>query len=202
VTSGRKRDIVYLAKNLPYATHLESLSLFHEQQFVFRPVPARTTICRLPSANQFNHVHGQESYPMLTTTNDNFGRASKELECFISQHEDDIKLVLENRISAAHFPTRLQARYHRFATWEIVSSPDPARKQEAGQAPEEVVLDLFFNSGFGASGSYKQLIIRRYRANGGYPHAREVQRQKCIVLHDGENPVDTLKKALTDLPLD
>ena len=138
---------------------------------------------------------------MLTMV-DNFGRASRELEYFISQHKDDIKSVLENRIRASHFPTRLQARYHRFATWEIVSSPDPALKQEAGQAPEEIVLDLFFNSGFGTGGSYKQLIIRRYRADGGCAHAREVQRQKCIVLHDDENPVDTLQKALTDLPLD
>jgi hypothetical protein len=139
---------------------------------------------------------------MLTTVDDNFGRASQELEYFISQHKDEIKSVLENRISAAHCPSRLQARYHRFATWEIVSCPDPALQHMPEQAGEEVVLDLFFNSGFGASGSYKQLIIRRYRVDGGYPHAREVQRQKYIVLHDDKNPVDALQRALTDLPLD
>ena len=139
---------------------------------------------------------------MLTTVDDNFGRASQELECFISQHKDDINSVLESRISASRFPSRLQARYHRFATWEIVSCPDPDLKHAPGQAHEEVVLDLFFNSGFGASGSYKQLIIRRYRADGGYPHAREIQRQKYIVLHDDKNPVDALQRALTDLPLD
>lgn len=137
---------------------------------------------------------------MLTTVDDNFGRAAKELECFISQHKDDIKSVLENRISAANFPARLQARYHRFATWEIISSPDPALKHEPGQAREEVVLDLFFNSGFSARGCYKQLIIRRYRA--GCAQTKEVQRQKYIVLHDDKNPVDALQKALTDLPLD
>ncbi len=147
-------------------------------------------------------VHGQENQHMLTRMDDNFGRAAKELECFISQHKDEIKSVLENRISVANFPARLQARYHRFATWEIISSPEPGLKHEPGQAGEEVVLDLFFNSGFGASGSYKQLIIRRYRAGEGCAHAREIQRQKYIVLHDDKNPVDALQRALTDLPLD
>ncbi|MGC1375252.1 MAG: hypothetical protein WA821_03460 [Anaerolineales bacterium] len=153
-----------------------------------------------PDLNRYQLI-AQESCRMLVTTDDNFGRASQELECFISQHKDEINSVLESRISAAHFPSRLQARYHRFATWEIVSCPDPAAKHGPGQAREEVVLDLFFNSGFGASGSYKQLIIRRYRADG-YPYAREVQRQKYIVLHDDKNPVDALQRALTDLPLD
>ena len=138
----------------------------------------------------------------MLSTDDNFGRASRELECFISKHKDDIKSVLENRINAAHYPSRLRARYHSFATWEIVSSPDPALKHAGGPTNEEVVLDLFFNSGFGAGGSYKQLIIRRYRAGEGYPQSREVQKQKYIVLHDDKNPVDALQRALTDLPLD
>ena len=138
----------------------------------------------------------------MLSMNDNFGKAAKELEYFISQHKDEIKSVLESRIRTARYPSRLQARYHRFATWEIISSPDPALKQEPGQAHEEVVLDLFFNSGFGASGSYKQLIIRRYRVGAGLAQPREVQRQKYIVLHDDKNPVDALQKALTDLSLD
>lgn len=137
----------------------------------------------------------------MLTRND-FGRASKELECFISQHQAGIKSVLENQISTAHFPARLQARYLPFATWEIVSSPDPALKQEPGQASEEVVLDLFFNTSFGAEGNYKQLIIRRYRVDGDCADAKEVQRQKYIVLHNDSSPVDALQKALTDLPLD
>jgi hypothetical protein len=139
---------------------------------------------------------------MRTLTKDDFGRASKELECFISLHKDGIKSVLENQISAARFPARLQARYQPFATWEIVSSPDPALQQDPGQAPEEVVLDLFFSTSSGADGNYKQLIIRRYRANGGRANEKEIQRQKYIVLHDDKNPVDALQKALTDLPLD
>jgi hypothetical protein len=140
---------------------------------------------------------------MVTVDND-FGKASKELEFFISQHHDGITSVLESQISAAHFPARLQARYLPFATWEIVSSPDPAleQDQEKVQIDEEVILDLFFNTSFGAGGTYKQLIIRRYGKMGDCPHTREVQRQKYIVLHDDKNPVDALKKALTDLPLD
>lgn len=138
----------------------------------------------------------------MVTMDNTFGRASKELECFISEHQDGIRSVLENQISAAHFPARLQARYQQFATWEIVSTPDPALKQESGEACEEVVLDLFFNTSFGAGGSYKQLIIRRYGAGEGQAPIREVHKQKYIVLHDGKNPVDALQKALTDLPLD
>lgn len=138
----------------------------------------------------------------MVTVDNTFGRASRELECFISEHQDGIKSVLENQISTANFPSRLQARYHNFATWEIVSSPDPAVNQEQGQAPEELVLDLFFNTSFGAGGSYKQLIIRQYGAGGDCAKSREVQRQKYIVLHDGKCPVDALQKALTDLPLD
>jgi|GEM_PF-5255929 len=139
---------------------------------------------------------------MVTTTEYNFGKAAKELECYISQHQDGITSVLENQISTSRFPARLQARYHPFATWEIVASPDPALEQEAGQASEEVVLDLFFNTGFGVGGNYKQLIIRRYGVNEECAHTREVHRQKYIVLHDGKNPVDALQKALHDLPLD
>ncbi len=138
----------------------------------------------------------------MVTLDDNFGKAAKELECFISQHQHDITSLLESQISAAHFPARLQARYHPFATWEIVSSPDPTVKLGTDQSHEELVLDLFFNTGFGAGGNYKQLIIRRYAAVGDCPKTREVQRQKYIVLQDDKNPVDALKKALTDLPLD
>lgn len=138
----------------------------------------------------------------MATLDDSFVKAAKELEYFITEHQNDITSVLENQISAAHFPARLQARYHPFATWEIVSSPDPAAKLEADQAQEELILDLFFNTGFGAGGNYKQLIIRRYGAVGDCPQTREVQRQKYIVLQEGKNPLDALKKALTDLPLD
>ena len=140
----------------------------------------------------------------MVTTDDSFGRASKELEGFISQHHDGITSVLESQINAAHFPARLQARYLPFATWEIVLSPDPALEQDPEQMhiDEEVILDLFFNTSFGAGGNYKQLIIRRYGAVGDCSHTREVQRQKYIVLQDDKNPVDALKKALTDLPLD
>lgn len=135
----------------------------------------------------------------MVTLDDGFGKASKDLEFFVSQHQAGITSVLENQISTAHAPHRLQARYHPFATWEIVLSPDPTLKEEQN---EEVILDLFFNTGFGVGGNYKQLIIRRYGAAGDCPHSREVQSQKYIVLHDGKNPVDALKKALTDLPLD
>ncbi len=138
----------------------------------------------------------------MVTLDNGFGKAAKELEHFISQHQNDITNVLENQISTAHFPARLQARYHPFATWEIVSSPDPTGKHDAGQTEEQIILDLFFNTGFGAGGSYKQLIIRRYASMGDCPHSREVQRQKYIVLQDDKNPVDALKKALNDLPLD
>lgn len=138
----------------------------------------------------------------MMTIDNSFGKASKELEHFITQHQNDITSVLENQILAAHCPARLQARYHPFATWEVVSSPDPALTAGTDQLHEEIVLDLFFNTGFGAGGNYKQLIIRRYAAAGDCPHTREVQRQKYIVLHDDKNPVDALKKALNDLPLD
>src|SRR5215813_4993707 len=100
---------------------------------------------------------------MLRVEN-HFGKASKELEHFVSQHRDGIKSVLENQINASHFPNRFQARYNHFATWEIVSSPDPNANQEGGQAHEKVVLDLFFNTSFCTGGNYKQLIIRHYKA--------------------------------------
>lgn len=137
----------------------------------------------------------------MVTLDDGFGKASKELEFFISQHQDGITSVLQTQISTANHPQRLQARYHPFATWEIVST-NPAVTVGSEQANEEVILDLFFNTGFGVGGNYKQLIIRRYGAAGDCPRTREVQRQKYIVLQDGKNPVDALKKALTDLPLD
>jgi hypothetical protein len=140
-----------------------------------------------------NQVYRQEKR-MVAMAN-HFGRAAKELEYFVSQHKEGIRSVLENQISAARCPSKLQARYHPFATWEIVS------KSEVGQPHEEVVLDLFFNTGFDG-GNCKQLIIRRYGAGGDFPHAREVQKQKYILLQDGKNPVDALQKALTDLPLD
>jgi len=138
----------------------------------------------------------------MVTIDDSFGKAAKELECFISQHQDGITSVLENQINAAHSPKRFQARYLPFATWEIYSSPDPELKQETETAQEEVILDLFFNTGYGAGGCYKQLIIRRYNSGGTCPHSREVQRQKYIVLQDDRNPMDALQKALNDLPLD
>ena len=138
----------------------------------------------------------------MVTVDNTFGKAAKELEHFITKHQNDITTVLENQISTAHCSARLQARYHPFATWEIVLSPDPTLKLENAQTEDEIILDLFFNTGFGAGGSYKQLIIRRYGATGDCPRMREVQRQKYIVLQDDKNPVDTLKKALNDLPLD
>ena len=138
----------------------------------------------------------------MVTIDDTFGRASRELECFISQYQDGITSLLNDRIDAANCPTRLQTRYLPFATWEIFSSPDPAIKQEVEPDKEEVVLDLFFNTGFGSSGCYKQLIIRRYNKGATCPHSREVQRQKYIVLQDDRSPVDALQKALNDLPLD
>lgn len=138
----------------------------------------------------------------MITLDSSFGKASRELECFISEHQNDITSVLENQIRAAHFPARLQARYLPFATWEIVLSPDPALNLDSEQLNEQVILDLFFNTGFGAGGNYKQLIIRRYGATDDCPQSREVQRQKYIVLHDDKNPLDALQKALNDLPLD
>ena len=138
----------------------------------------------------------------MVTIDHSFGRASKELEYFISEHQNDITCVLENQIRAAHFPARLQARYLPFATWEIVLNPDPESNPASEQIDEQLVLDLFFNTGFGAGGNYKQLIIRRYGATDDCSHTREIQRQKYIVLHDDKNPVDALKNALTDLPLD
>ena len=138
----------------------------------------------------------------MITLDSSFGKASRELECFISEHQNDITSVLENQIRAAHFPARLQARYLPFATWEIVLSPDPASNLDSEPIDEQIVLDLFFNTGFGAGGNYKQLIIRRYGATDDCPQSREVQRQKYIVLHDDKNPLDALQKALNDLPLD
>ena len=138
----------------------------------------------------------------MVTIASHFGMASRELECFISEHKDGIRSVLENQISAARYPGRLQARYHPFATWEIVSKSDSAANHESGQSCEEVILDLFFNAGFGAGGNYKQLIIRRYGVDEECPSIREIQQQKYILLKDGKNPVDVLQRALIDLSLD
>lgn len=131
-----------------------------------------------------------------------FGMVSRELEYYISEHKDGIRSVLQNQINAAHYPDKLQARYHPFATWEIVSKSDSALNHESGQSCEEVILDLFFHAGFGAGGNYKQLIIRRYGVDEEYPLTREIQQQKYIFLQDGKDPVDALQRALNDLPLD
>lgn len=138
----------------------------------------------------------------MIITETSFGKAVNDLEGFVSKYQDEIKTVLENLIKGTRISGRLEARYHPFATWEIVLSPEPAVDGNSAQTSREaVLLDLFFNMGFGAGGTYKQLIIRRYANLSGCPQSRDIKQQKYIMLPDDKNPAEVLQNALSDLLL-